>query len=67
MEPRDEYHFYDLINSVGKEILCCIEFITLEIYRSSKQGKPIGRHRKSRLDTKRAEIMAYKAIGYDQC
>ncbi len=63
MAPGDEYHFYDLINSADKEIMGRIEFIKLGIERARKQGKTIGRPRKSKLDEKRKEIMAFKSIG----
>ncbi len=63
MAPGDEYHFYDLINSAGKEIMGRVEFIKLGIERARIQGKQIGRPRKSRLDARRTEIMAFKSIG----
>lgn len=63
MSPGNEYHFYDLINSAVKEIMGRVEFIKLGIERARKQGKTIGRPRRSKLDAKRTEIMAFKAIG----
>jgi hypothetical protein len=57
MAPGDEYNFYDLINSAGKEIMGRIEFIKLGIKRARKQDKTIDRPRKSTLDEKRTEIM----------
>lgn len=63
MSPGDEYHFYDLINSAGKEIINRVEFIKLGIERARKQGKTIGRPKKSKLDQFKKEILACKAIG----
>ena len=63
MSPGDEYHFYDLINSAGKEIMGRVEFIKLGIERARLHGKQIGRPRKSKLDARRTEIMAFKSIG----